>query len=123
MNQLSGTTLAYLGDAIYEVIVRERLLKKGLQNVDHLHKEAILYTSAVGQKQALELIYGELTEEEISVYKRGRNASSDRKAKNASLADYQQATGFEALIGYLYLEQQTERLEQLCSIIFQEKSL
>lgn len=119
MSLLNGTTLAYIGDAVYEVIIREALLKKGYQKVDHLHKEAIKYTSAVGQKQALEMIREFLSEEEELIFKRGRNASTDRKAKNASLADYQAATGFEAIIGFLYLEKREQRLQELIQKIIQ----
>jgi ribonuclease-3 family protein len=120
MTQLSGTTLAYIGDAIYEVMIREMLIKKGYQKVDNLHKEAIKYTSAVGQKVAIDLIFDQLTEEEVAVFKRGRNANTDRKARNASLGDYKQATGFEALIGYLYLEKRQDRLTEIMSIIINE---
>lgn len=117
MSLLNGTTLAYIGDAVYEVIVREALIEKGFQKVDNLHKEAIKYTSAVGQKQALDLIREFLTEEEEKIFRRGRNASTDRKAKNASLADYRTATGFEAIIGFLHLEKRQERLEELIRLI------
>ena len=112
MSLLSGTTLAYIGDAVYEVIVREALINKGYQKVDNLHKEAIKYTSAVGQNKAMEIIREFLTEKEESMFRRGRNAQSDRKAKNASISEYRQATGFEALIGYLYLEKKTDRLSE-----------
>lgn len=117
MNQLNGLTLAYLGDAIYEVYIRESLLVKGYTKVDKLHKEAIVYTSAKGQKVALDKIYDLLTESEVSVFKRGRNANSDRKPRNTDLATYKQATGFEALIGFLYLNNEKERLEELIQII------
>lgn len=120
MIQLNGTTLAYIGDAIYEVFVRETLIKKGYQKVDNLHKEAIKYTSAVGQKKALDIIYDMFTEQEVSIFKRGRNANSDRKARNASLADYKQATGLEAVIGYLYLEKNYERVYELMGEIINE---
>ena len=117
MNQLNGLTLAYLGDAIYEVYIREFLLEKGYTKVDKLHKEAILFTSAKGQKKALDKIYDALTENEVSIFKRGRNANTDRKPRNTDLATYKQATGFEALIGFLYLDNQKERLEELMQII------
>lgn len=117
MRNLSGTTLAYMGDAVYEVIIREALIKKGFQKVDNLHKEAIKYTSAVGQKVAIESIMEHLTEEEISYFKRGRNSSSNRKAKNASIEEYRKATGFESLIGYLYLEGKRDRLLELIEYI------
>ncbi len=117
MNQLNGLTLAYLGDSIYELYIREFLLTKGYTKVDKLHKEAIKFTSAKGQKEALDKIYEFLTESEIAVFKRGRNANTDRKPKNTNLATYKQATGFEALIGYLYLSSDKERLDELIQII------
>lgn len=117
MNQLNGTTLAYIGDAIYEIYVREYLINKGLTKVDDLHKKAIEYTSAVGQKAAYESIEDDLTDFETSIFKRGRNANTDRKARNADLATYKKATGFEALIGYLYLEKEMKRLEEIIYLI------
>lgn len=118
MLQLSGITLAYIGDSIFEVKVREFLIGKGLTKVDDLHKSAIKYVSAVGQSEAFDLIKEELTDEEISIFKRGRNAESSRKPRNTSLAIYKRATGFEALIGYLHLSKNFERLDELYSIIF-----
>lgn len=120
MIQLNGTTLAYIGDAIYEVLIREALIKKGYQKVDNLHKEAIKYTSAVGQNKAVSLIIDQLTEQEISIFKRGRNANTDRKAKNATLAEYKHATGLEAVIGYLYLDKNNERIHELMDKIINE---
>lgn len=118
MLQLSGATLAYIGDSIYEVRVREYLIEKGLTKVDELHKNAIKYTSATGQASAFDLIEAGLTETEMSVFKRGRNSESTRKPRNTSLAVYKKATGFESLIGYLYLSKDFERLEVLYSEIF-----
>ena len=113
MTQLSGVTLAYMGDAIYEVLIREMLLKQGIQKVDNLHKNAIKYTSAVGRNKAVECILDSLSEEELSIYKRGRNASGERKAKNASVMEYRKATGLEALFGFLYLEKRNQRIYEL----------
>lgn len=113
----NGLTLAYIGDATYEVLVREYLLRKGFTKVDNLHKEAIKYTSAEGQEKAFCFIESFLSEEEINVYKRGRNSKSDRKARNASLASYKKATGFEALMGYLYLQNNKERINELFIMI------
>jgi len=118
MIQLSGTTLAYIGDSIYEVKVREYLIEKGLTKVDDLHKNAIKYTSATGQSSAYDLIEKLLTEGEINVFKRGRNSESTRKPRNTSLAIYKKATGFEALIGYLYLSKDFNRLNELYGNIF-----
>jgi len=118
MIQLSGTTLAYIGDSIYEVKVREHLIETGLTKVDDLHKSAIKFTSATGQSIAYDLIEELLNEEEIKVFKRGRNAESTRKPRNTSLAIYKKATGFEALIGYLYLSKDFERLDTIYKRIF-----
>ena len=122
MTQLNGTTLAYIGDAVFEVLVRETLIKKGYQKVDNLHKEAIKYTSAIGQRRALDKVYEHFTEEEVSIFKRGRNANTMRKARNASIADYKQATGLEAVIGYLYLEKNYDRLYELLDKIISESN-
>ncbi len=120
MNHYNGLTLAYIGDAAYELIVRDYLLSKGLTKVDHLHKDAIKYTSAIGQVRAFDVIETLLTEEEYAIFKKGRNAKSDRKARNASLADYKKATGFESLIGYLHINNKEKRLKELLDIIFLE---
>lgn len=120
MSQLSGATLAYIGDAIYEVLVREFLIKKGYQKVDNLHKEAIKYTSAVGQNKAVNQILDLLSEDEVSIFKRGRNANGSRKAKNASIIEYRQATGLEALFGYLYLDKKFDRIYELLDHIIKE---
>lgn len=117
MLQHSGLTLAYIGDAVYELMVREYLMEQGDSKVDTLHTKAIQYTSAENQAKAFEAIKELLNEEEMSVFKRGRNAKTDRKARNASLSDYRQATGLESLIGYLYLSKQTTRLEELFRVI------
>ncbi|KFZ26925.1 MAG: Mini-ribonuclease 3 [Candidatus Izimaplasma bacterium HR2] len=118
MLQLSGITLAYIGDSIFEVKVREYLIEKGLTKVDDLHKSAIKYVSAVGQSEAFDLIEEKLTEKEMSIFKRGRNAESSRKPRNTSLAIYKKATGFEALIGHLHLSKDFDRLDELYTIIF-----
>ncbi|AIO18068.1 Mini-ribonuclease 3 [Candidatus Izimaplasma bacterium HR1] len=113
----NGLTLAYIGDASYELLVREYLLRKGLTKVDNLHKEAIKYTSAEGQEKAFNFIESSLSEEEISIFKRGRNSKSERKARNASLATYKRATGFESLMGYLHLSDNIERINELFIMI------
>lgn len=121
MPHLNGLTLAYIGDAVYELLIRESLIRAGLTKVDHLHKEAIHYTSAVGQAKAYDSIESMLSENEISYFKKGRNGKTDRKARNASLADYKKATGFESLIGYLYLEKKQSRLEELLDYIIKNQ--
>lgn len=113
---LNGSTLAYVGDAVYELAVRKHVLSKGITQVNHLHRAAVTYVGAVGQaKVMLHWIKQNdfLTAQEITMYKRGRNHKANTKAKNASIGDYRQATGFESLLGWLALTEQTDRLNQL----------
>ena len=117
MNQYNGVTLAYIGDAYYELLIREALLKRGLVKVENLHNTAVLYTSAEGQKKELDRIYDCLSDEEIQYFKRGRNQNTNRKARNADLATYKQATGFESLFGHLYLTEQFTRINELLDLI------
>lgn len=117
MSEYNGLTLAYIGDAVYELLVREFLLSKGFTKVDNLHREAIKFTSAEGQEKAFNIIEEHLTEQEITTFKRGRNSKSDRKARNASLASYKKATGLESLIGELHLNHKHERLSELFNLI------
>lgn len=111
----NGESLAYIGDAIYEIKIREHLLQTGYQDVNILHKYAVKFTS--GESQALiidYLIKNELvTEEEISYFKRGRNSSHSKNRRSISVISYKKATGFEAMIGYLYLSKQYDRLDSL----------
>lgn len=109
----NGQTLAYLGDAVFELLIRKFLLTKGLTKVGKLHNQAVYYTSAEGQKRALDKIENTLNEEEWAVVKRGRNAQLTRKSRSTDLKTYQYATGLEALLGYLYLEGNTDRIEVL----------
>ena len=115
----NGESLAYIGDAIYELKIREYLLKKGYQDVNILHKYAVKFTS--GESQALivdYLIKNEIiTEEEISYFKRGRNSGHSKNRRSISVISYKKATGFEAMIGFLYLSNQEERLNSLVEIV------
>jgi len=113
LHTYSPLTLAYLGDAVYELIVRNMLVKKGNCPVNRLHREAIQYVKAGAQAEIMDRLEPLLTEEEAEIFRRGRNAHSATTAKNASVADYRRATGFEALIGWLYLKQDTDRLLEL----------
>lgn len=106
----SPLTLAYIGDAVYEIIVRTILVERGNAPVNVLHKRASNLVKAGAQKEAYHRISGLLTEEETAVFHRGRNAKSYSSAKNAAIGDYRVATGFEALFGYWYLTGQTERM-------------
>lgn len=109
----SPLTLAYIGDGIYELVIRTVLVKKGNCPVNHLHKKASSLVKAAAQSAMMELIEPELTEEEHSVYRRGRNAHSPTMAKHATMSDYRRATGFEALMGYLYLKEDYGRMLEL----------
>lgn len=106
----SPLALAYLGDAVYEVLIRTRVMNRGSMQVNKMHKKSASLVKAETQARMILVLMEELTEEETAVYKRGRNAHSVSSAKNASIKDYRMATGFEALVGYLYLTKQYERL-------------
>ena len=113
---LNGLALAYVGDAIYEIYIREHLVKIGFTRPNQLHKTATKYVSAKAQSMLMhEMLESEnlLTEKEVTMYKRGRNAKSHTSAKNADVITYRTSTGFEALMGYLHLSKQTERMEEL----------
>lgn len=109
----SPLVLAYIGDGIYELIVRTVLVGQGNRQANTLHKKASNYVKASTQSEMILAIQEELTEEEHQVYKRGRNAKTVTMAKHASMHDYRHATGFEALMGYLYLTNQTKRMIDL----------
>ncbi|MBQ8886047.1 MAG: Mini-ribonuclease 3 [Clostridia bacterium] len=110
---VSPVVLAFLGDAVYSVWVRERLIKNGIGKPSELQATAARIVSAGGQSALIEKLLPLLSEEETEVFKRGRNAKKATKARSASVAEYNRSTGFEALIGYLYLTGQCERLEEL----------
>ena len=121
MNSLS---LAYIGDAVYEVMVREFLVINNTTLSAHkLHMKAIAYVRANAQSSFIREIEEYLTEEEIQVFKKGRNTKSFTMPKNASVSDYRIATGFEALIGYLYITGQIDRLQMVMDIIFNSKNI
>ncbi len=112
--------LAYIGDSVYEQYVRTRLLEESPDLPAHkLHRSAIRYVSATAQSTIMGMLEETLTEEELGVYKRGRNANSPTSAKNSSIVDYRRATGFEALLGYLYLDKQTDRLGEVLAFSFE----
>ena len=109
----SPLVLAYMGDAVFEVFVREMLVRKANVQVNKLHKRASSIVKAEAQARMIAAIKDELTEKEKSIYKRGRNAKSHTTVKNASVSDYRKATGFEALMGYLYLNGEHKRMTEL----------
>ena len=105
----SPLTLAYIGDGIFDLIIRTIVVDKGNTSPNELHRHTSSIVKAHTQALMVEALEKELTSEEYDVYRRGRNAKSVTTAKNASVADYRKATGFEALMGYLYLEDKFER--------------
>lgn len=109
----SPLALAYIGDGIYDLVIRSMVVGEGNTHVNDLHRHTSRIVKAHAQSELIGEILPELTEEEVAVYKRGRNAKSATMAKNATVGDYRRATGFEALMGYLYLEDKTERMMEL----------
>ena len=109
----SPLTLAYIGDAIFELVVRTVLVERKNTQAEKLHKAATKIVKAETQALMIEAIKEELMEEELAVYKRGRNAKAVTRAKNATMSEYRRATGFEALMGYLYLKGDIVRMIEL----------
>lgn len=115
---LSSVQLAFLGDSIYETYVRKELIIQSIFNSKDLSKKADEYTSAVSQAKISEILLPILTEEESKVFNRGRNLKHKSFPKNASVKEYRMATALECVFGYLYLKQNTLRIEELMKIIF-----
>lgn len=111
--QMSPLVWAYMGDAVYEKYIREYVIKQGLCKNGLLHKKSIKYVSAKNQAEILKGLEAELTEDELDIVRRGRNSNPHSHAKNADIIEYKYATGFEALIGYLYLIEENERLNEI----------
>ena len=109
----SPVVLAYIGDAVYELIIRTILVDQGNRQANTLHKKASTYVKASAQAAMAEAFLPDLTEEERQYFKRGRNAKTVSMAKHATMHDYRHATGFEALMGYLYLTDQMNRMIDL----------
>ena len=109
----SPLTLAFIGDGVYDLVIRTVIVERGNRAPSGLHKAKSLIVKAQAQAELAEAIADELTDDEAAVYRRGRNAKSYTTAKNASVADYRKATGLEALIGYLYLQNKEERILEL----------
>lgn len=112
IRELSPLALAFIGDGVYELLVRTHILNKN-KNPKRLHIDAISYVKAKAQAEYMQSIIGELTQEEFTIYKRGRNAKSNTMPKNAVVSDYRTATGFECLFGYLYLLGRSSRILEL----------
>lgn len=109
----SPLTLAYIGDGIYEIVIRTVIVDETNRQVNKIHKAASNLVKAGTQAKMIHYIMDDLTDEELTIYKRGRNAKAVTRAKNASMSEYRTATGFEALMGWLYLTGQSERMMKL----------
>lgn len=116
VKMLAPLVWAYVGDSVYELYVRTKLVNNSNAKPHKLHVDAIKYVKAEAQASILEKVWDKLSEEEQEIAKRGRNAENHHLPKNANLADYSHATGFEALIGYLYLTKQDKRLEEILNL-------
>lgn len=116
LKTFSPLTLAYLGDAVYELMIRSIIVEHGNAPVNKLHKRSSRLVKAQTQAEAAIKLMDVFTEEELAVYKRGRNTRSHTMAKNADMTDYRMATGFEAVMGYLHLKQDYERIIELIRI-------
>ncbi len=110
LNRYSPLALAFMGDSVYEIIIRSIVVQTANRPAGQLNKLKIKFVNAAAQARMAEILEGELSEDELDAYKRGRNAKSYTSAKNQSITDYRKATGLEALCGYLYLKGDTERL-------------
>ncbi len=116
----SPLTLAYIGDAVYELVIRSVLVQKGNRPVSQLNRDASRLVKASAQSELIRKLEPVLSEEEMSVYRRGRNAHSPTMAKHATMGDYRRATGLEALVGYLYLKEEMPRIIDLIRLGLQE---
>ena len=122
-SEYSALVLAYIGDAIYEAFTREKVLLSNPDMPAHkLHIQNVRYVKAKAQSDAMIAIEPVLKDKELAIYKRGRNAKSGTVPKNADLTEYRRATGFEALIGFLYLEKETDRLLEIMEIAYKNAS-
>ena len=116
IKEYSPLTLAYIGDSIYDLIIKSLVVNEGNRQVQKLHKETSMRVQASAQSKMMRAIQEHLTEKEHAVFKRGRNAKSVSPAKTQSITDYRRATGFEALMGYLYLKKEWKRMLELVKI-------
>lgn len=112
----SPLVLAYIGDCIYDLIIKSMVVGRGNKQVQRLHEETSSYVQASAQSQMMRTMQQHLTEEEHAIYRRGRNTRSVSAAKNQTITDYRRATGFEALLGYLFLKKRYARLMEIVKI-------
>ncbi len=115
---INGAALAYLGDAVLEVITRQYLMSKGMTDVGKMNAAALYFVKATAQSDAVELILPHLSENELAVFKRGRNNHNISIPKSAKAGQYRRATGLEALFAYLYINQKNDRMKELYLIGF-----
>ena len=118
IKEVSTEALAYLGDCVIELKVRELLVCRGISGSGNLNRESLSFVKATAQAKAMQNILPLLTEEETAVYKRGRNMSGGNVPKSATMSEYRSATGMEALFGYLHLLDKTERIDLLFSAAY-----
>ena len=111
--EVNVKTLAYIGDVVYELYIREHVISNSREQVNKLHKKTIKYVSAKAQARIVAAMDNELSDEEKDIIRRGRNAEANTVPKNTDVVTYKIATGFESLIGFLYLEKRIERLEYI----------
>lgn len=121
VNELSAGTLAFVGDAVYGLLVRERLSETNRPSGE-LHRLSVVFVNANAQAEAFKIIEQVLTEKELSEYKHGRNLHTNNVPKQSTVAQYHSATGLEALFGYLHLSGQTDRVNELFELIWQVQS-
>lgn len=121
--QYSPLTLAFIGDSIYDLIIRTIVVEKGNAPVNKLHKKVSSLVKASAQVEMFRAVEPILNSKEMEIYKRGRNAKSVTSAKNATIAEYRTATGYEALLGYLYLEDNLARILELVKIGLHQKQI
>jgi ribonuclease-3 family protein len=120
ISNYSPLVLAYLGDAVYEVYIRTLLVSEGNSSVHKLHKRSINFVKAKAQSDIIHRIMDKLTPEEQDIFRRGRNAKSGTIPKNANVTEYKHATGFEALLGYLYISKNFSRLMEILRMSVEE---
>ena len=123
IKEYSPLTLAYIGDCIYDLIIKTLVINEGNRQVQKLHQKTSSYVQASAQSKMMRTMQEHLTEEEHAIYKRGRNAKSFSTAKNATVSDYRRATGFEALMGWLYLRGESRRALEIIKLAFDKLEL
>ena len=122
-DQINTLALAYLGDSVYELLIRDYFIKKGINKVNNLQKEVTSYVSAISQAKYINHLINNniLTEEEIDIVKKGRNAKVYSHPKNTDILTYKWATALETLFGYLYMRNEDNRIQELINVILGEK--